>query len=325
MKGKSEPAATLLRPILDTYMDAAVALVGCTARGMDRYACEFDVLIVTKERQPSNSLRFGDVYADLMFVSENDILKPSKPEQALSVALAQPVRDTTLVLSTGIAANSATLSESARNASGARLASALKILGRAEEAMAKKSVPDADFWLLAASYEYAYALLLSKEVLPSPSHLLSQLRKVSKASPRGFEGFSMGAGLEAAGRAGCGARLEGVTVLHDLIRERPESGTGSGVWPAVRTEILSGKANELVTRIELAECYSYLGQELIDAVLMLLKPHSKRNFASLAAGKEPLLGEKLVRQLGLARNESAIRAGLDSLKDQVSVLARKTP
>ncbi len=324
MKGKSGPAATLLRPVLDTYMDAAVALVGCTSRGLERYSCEYDVLVVTGEKLPSTSLKIGGVLADLTFVSENDILKPSRPEQAISVALAKPIRDTTLVLSTGIAANSATLTESARKASGARLASALKILGRSEEAMARQAVLDADFWLLAASYEFAYAWLLSREVLPSPSHLLSQLRRVSRGSPRGFEGFSIGAGLEAAGRAGCGARLEGVTVLHDLIRERPESGTASATWSGVRTGILSGKANELVTRIELAECYSYLGQELIDAVLALLKPSSKRSLGALASGSDALLGERLVRQLGLARNEKAVRTGLDSLKEQVSILARKS-
>ncbi len=324
MKGKPGPASTLLRPVLDTYMDSAVALVGCASRGLERYSCEHDVLVVTKEKLPPTSLKIGDVYADLTFVSENDVLKPAKPEHALSVALAKPVRDTTLVLSTGIAANSAVFSESAKKASGARLASALKILGRAEEAMAKKATLDADFWLLAASYEFAYAWLLSKEVLPSPSHLLSQLRDVSRGSPRGFEGFSIGAGLESAGRAGCGARLEGVTVLHDLIRERPESGSASAMWPAARTGILSAKANELVTRVELAECYSYLGQELVDAVLALLKPHSGRNLGSLASGGDALLGERLIRQLGLARDDKAVRAGLDSLKERVSSLARKS-
>ena len=324
MKGKSEPATTLLRPILDTYMDSAVALVGCTARGLDRYSCEYDVLVVTKDKLPPTSLKFGDVYADLIFVSENDVLKPGKPEQSISVALAKPVRDTTLVLSTGIAANLAVLSESARKASAARLGSALKILGRAEEAIAKKSILDADFWLLAGSYEFAYAWLLSKEVLPSPSHLLSQLRRVSRGASRWFEGFSMGAGLEAAGRAGCGARLEGVTVLHDLIRERPETGPGAATWPVARTETLSAKADELVTRIELAECYSYMGQELIDAILALLRPVSKRSIGALASGKDALLGERLIRQLGLARNEKAIRTGLDSLKEQVSHLARRS-
>ncbi len=324
MKGMTGPAASVLRPVLDTYMDSAVAIVGCNSQGIERYSCEYDVLVVTNDRLPPTSLRIGDVYLDLAFATEKEILKPANPEHAISLAFAKPVRDTTLLLSTSSAANSAVLSESAMRASATRLASALKSLGRAEGALARKELIDADFWLLAASYEFAYSWLLSREALPSPSHILAQLRESSKGSPRGFEGVSIGAGLEAAGRAGCGARLEGVTVLHDLLREGSKEGEAEHAWPKAKTEILAAKAQELITRVELAECYSFLGQELVDDVLHLLKLHPKRTLASLAGGKDRLLGERLVRQLGLARSEDAVRTGLAIVKGQVSKLARKS-
>jgi len=219
MKGRAVPASTLLRPILDTYMDSAVAVIGCNSRGFERYSCEFDVLVVTGDRRTPTSVKIGEAFIDLLFVPEKEALKPRNPEHAMSIALAKPLRDSSLVLSTSSAANLAVFSESAKKASGTRLASALKILGRADAALSKESIVDADFWLLAASYEFGYAWLLSKECLPSPSHLLAQLREYSKDNPRGFEGVSIGSGLEAAGRAGCGARLEGVSVLHDLLRE----------------------------------------------------------------------------------------------------------
>jgi len=324
MKAKPGPATIVLRPILDTYMDSAVAVIGCNSRGIGRYSCELDVLVVTGDRRPATSLRIGDVFVDLRFASEKEVLKPVNPEHAMSMATAKPVRDTSLVLSTGSAANFAVIAESARKASGIRLASALKILGRAESALTKGALVDADFWLLAASYEFGYALLLSKETLPSPSHLLAQLREGSKGSPEGFGGMSMGAGLESAGRAGCGARLEGVTVLHDVLREGSKDVTAESEWPKARTEIVAAKAGELVTRVELAECYSFLGQELVDGVITLLKLHPKRTLTSLTEGKDRLLGERLVRQLGLARSERAVRSGLDALKQQVSLLSRKS-
>ena len=90
-------------------------------------------------------------------------------------------------------------------------------------ALARKALTDADFWLLAASYEFAYAWLLSRESLPCPEPSACPAPRALQRDPEGFEGVSIGAGLEAAGRAGCGARLEGVMVLHDLLRE----GTGS--------------------------------------------------------------------------------------------------
>ena len=324
MKSNARPAAVVLRPIMDTYMDSAVAVVGCNSRGIDRYSCELDVIVVTGEQRPSTSLRIGDVFLDLRFASEKEVLKPVNPEYAMSMATAKPVRDTSLILSTSSAANSAVIAESARKASGIRLASALKILGRAESALAKGALVDADFWLLAASYEYGYALLLSKESIPSPSHLLAQLREGSRGNPRGFEGMSTGAGLESAGRAGCGARLEGVTVLHDVLREGSKGAMAESEWPKARTEIVANKAGELVTRVELAECYSFLGQELVDGMIALLKLHPKRTLMYLTEGKDRLLGERLVRQLGLARGVKAVESGLDALRQQVSVLARKS-
>ena len=315
MKGKLNGAAEILRPVMDTYMDSAVAVVGCCSRGISRYSCEYDVLVVGSEKRPPTSLKIGGDYLDIVFTTEKDVLKPADPEHAVSLAFAKPVRDSSLVISTATAACSATLSESAAKAGRTRLASALKTIGRAEGALAKKATIDADFWLLASSYEFAYASLLSREVPPSPSHLLSQLREA-----RGFEGVSKGSGLEAAGRAGCGARLEGLAVLHDLLRE--EKSSAEPKWPKVRTELLTAKADELITRVELAECYSFLGQELVDALLELLRRHPKATLASLTSGKDLLLGEKLVRQLGLARSEEGVRAGLAMLKDQVNLLAK---
>jgi len=324
MKARAGPAAVVLRPILDTYMDAAVALIGCNSRGIGRYSCELDVLVVSGERRPSTSLRIGDLFVDLRFATEKEVLKPANPEYAMSMASAKPVRDTSLVLSTSSAANFAINAESARKASGIRLASALKILGRAESALSKGALIDADFWLLAASFEFGYALLLSSEAVPSPSHLLAQLREGPKGNPRGFEEMSMGAGLEAAGRAGCGARLEGVTILHDVLREGSKEAVAESEWAKARTEIIAAKAEELVTRVELAECYSFLGQELVDCMATLLKLHPKRSLTSLTEGGDRLLGERLVRQLGLARSEKAVNSGLLALQQQVSLLARKS-
>lgn len=322
VKGKT-PASSYLEPILDTYRGAAFALVGCTSRGMERYSCEFDVLVVTNESRPPTSLKFGDIYADVVFASERDVLKPPGPERAMAVALAKPLRDSALVLSTASAACTATFSDSAKAACRTRLTSALKTTVRAEDSLSKGATVDADFWLLAASYEFAYALLLSREVIPSPSHLLAQLRAAPKVLPKGFEGVSIGAGLEAAARTACGTRLDALAVLHDLVREGSGSATADSEWTDVRSEILRKKAEELVTRAELAECYSFLGQELVDDLLAVQKLHPKRSIGSLASGGDKLLGDRLVKQLGLSRNEKSIRAGLDVLRRQVTLLTKK--
>ncbi len=302
------------------YLDSAIAIIGCRSRGAERTSCEYDVLVVSDEKLPPKSVKIGRVFMDLIFTTEKEILNPANPEHVLSLASAKPIRDTSLVLSTSTAANSAILTESARKASGVRLASAVKILGRVDEALAKKSTRDAEFWLLAATYEFGYAWLLSKEVLPSPSHLLSQMREASRGTPAYFEGFSAGVGLEAAGRAGCGARVEGVSVLHDILRGRSQG--AQQIWPPARTEVLASKANALISVAELAECYSFLGQEVVDDELALMKGPPKRTFSDITSGNDRLLGERLVRQLGLARNEASVRAGFEKVRKQVSALAK---
>lgn len=323
MKGKTGPVSNLLTPIMDTYMDSAVALVGCTSRGIDRYSCEFDVLIVTSESRPPTSLKLGDVFADIFFVSEKELLKPASPERALSIAASKPVRDTSLILSTSSAAAMATISESAAKATTTRLTSSLKTITRAEDSLKKDALVDADFWLLAASYELAYATLLSKETVPSPSHLLSQLRGAGAGPPKLFEGVSTGAGLNSAGRTMCGARLEGIMVLHDLLREGSRSATADSEWSEARTQILEAKALELMTRTELAECYSFLGQELVDDMLALMDGSPKMTMASLTTGGNKLLGERLVRQLGLSRDRKAVGSALEQVKRQVTLLTKK--
>ncbi|MDG6919995.1 MAG: hypothetical protein JRN59_00510 [Nitrososphaerota archaeon] len=320
MKGKTGPVAEHLRPILDAYLDSAVALVGCASKGIQRYSCEFDVLVVTGEPRPATSLELGDVSVDLSFATEDEILTP-RPERAVSMAFAKPVRDASLVLSTSIAACAATLSASAEAASTARLGATLKALGRAEDALAKGSLIDADFWLLASSYEFASAYLLYKEAVPSPSHLLSQLRSFPGGSAKSFEAFAVSAGLEGASRAGCGARLEGVTVLHDILRGGAPQ--GGSEWPPARTAILSAKAEELVTRKELAECYSFIGMELTDGVTSLLRARPKDTLLTLTSGDGRLIGERLIRQLGLVRGDAQVRRGVAVLKESAAALSKR--
>ena len=139
MRRFTAPGVHLLRPILDMYMDSAIALSGCHAEGLERDSCELDVLIVGNQGRTSTSVRIGGVHMDLIFVSEKEALKPSNPEHAASMAHSRPVRDASLVISTSAAAATAVLADSCHKSTRGRLASALKSLGRADEALSEGS------------------------------------------------------------------------------------------------------------------------------------------------------------------------------------------
>jgi hypothetical protein len=328
MKEAHGPAAQLLSPILDTYRGSALAVVGCHSRGIERPTCEVDVVVVTNERRPSSTIRIGEVYLDLFFVSEREVLKPSNPEHSVSLAHAKTVKDMSLILSTSLASNAAVLGSSSRRSSSQRLASALKSLGRAEEALSQGRVVDADYWLLTAAYDCAYSWLHLREILPSPSHLLGQLKRQSEGAPKSFESFSSGVGLEKASRTSCGFRLDGLAVLYDVLGGGHEGGKAvKPAWSATRFECLRSKALELNNRVEHTECYSYLGIEMLNALRQLTAREggdirSGVGPSALTAGKTSLLGDRLLRDLGLDRGRDSLKEAMELVRVQVSRLAR---
>lgn len=331
MKDKREPIAHLLRPVLDTYRSSAVALVGCHSQGLERESCELDLVVVAEESLPPTTVRVGGVFVDLSFQSEKNTLKPAGPEQAVSMALARPIRDTSLVLSTGISSSAATARDSARRSSRARLAAALKALGRADQALAENSTVDADYWLHLASFDFGYAWLFSEEVLPAPSHLLDQLKQQSKGSSKLFEAFSGGTGLNRANRSSCAIMLEAILVLHDVLRGSNEGRRrrGSG-WSSLHSELVKAKATELSQATELPECYCYLGQEAMASLAGITQrqgnePRRRGDRATviskLSAERKGLLSSRLIAELGMNRSRENLEEVLGLVRGQVSRLA----
>ncbi|MDA4121229.1 MAG: hypothetical protein OK404_02340 [Thaumarchaeota archaeon] len=329
-----KPAAQLLAPVLDMYLDSAIALTGCHAEDRGRASCELDVLVVGEGGQQTTSVQIGGALMDLVFIDEKSALKPPDPELAASMAHVKPVRDSSLLISTSSSAAAAMLADSCKRSTRGRLASSLKSLGRADEALGRDSAKEADFWLLAGSYDYAFALLYSRDIVPAPSHLLRQLKDLARGTARGFEAFSRGAALEKSSRISCASRLEGVSVLQDILRGRQVSDSSEGgSWTESRLDIVRGKAQELATRVEHAESYSFLGQEMVEAILHVASPprgdpysRATKKTADLGqvfAGKKQLLGDRLLKELGLVRDGPAVANALGVLRDQVSALAKK--
>ena len=326
------PEMKAIRPVLDMYMNAAVAVVGCHSLGVERGSCELDLLVVTDESRPPTTARLGKMHVDLYFSSEKEALKPSNPEYSVALAFAKPIKDASLVLSTSLTANTAVLVDSSRRSARARLASSLKALGRSEDALARSSTKEADFWLQAASYDYAYAWVYSSDSMPCPSHLLGQLRGISKGVHRGFEAFTKGAGLELGSRMSSASRADGIGIIHDLIRRRKEPGPADqSSWSMARTDVVKAKADDLSQAGELAECYSYLGIESLRALAGLTRRTSRgpvgdpgqQRITALFAGDKKLLGDALLSELGYGRDRKKLEEGFQALKEQVPRLSKR--
>lgn len=315
-------------------MDSAVGLTGCHALGIEREPCEHDVVIIGREPQPPTSIRAGDTYMDLYFLTEEQASSHVQPEVAVSLASVKPVKDTSLVLSAATSAARETLDEISKRCAEDRLTAAVKALGRADEALSKDELRDADFWLLSAGYDFAYAWLYSTAGTPAPSHVLAQLRERSRGKSRMYEAFSKAVGLEGASRASCTARLEALSVIFDLREGPPPEADASGP-PRLRLnyEILRRKSTFLVGEMQPVDCYSFLGFEVARNLPEILKsrPTLEQGLelndtvvSSLSGGKDRLIGEGVMRSLGIQRKERAIKEGLVAVRDQISALSRKT-
>jgi hypothetical protein len=332
MKSEPSPVADLLRPVLDTYRDAAVAVVGCHAAGISRESCEVDAVVVTNERRNPNTIRLAGTYCDLYFISEKEALRPTDPEVAASLAQSKVVRDTSLTLSTSVAANQAVFEENSKRCSRQRLAACLKALGRTDEALSRKRTSDADYWVLSASYDYAYSWLYSLEVIPAPSHLLRQLKENSKGRAVDFGAFAKGAGLEMSSRRECSSRLEGLSLLYDLLSTGRSDIDGTQPSSSDKSfQVVKGKAKEMADLKQHTDSYSFLGYEVTRLLLMVERAHhpgglsrerSQWLVSSLSDEKQGLLSNRLIRDLGLTRSGDDVKEALELLKGRAARLAR---
>lgn len=320
---------------LRTFPSNEVAIVGCHASGLARASCEYDLLVVERDPIPEKVVSVGGSYAKIMFRSERDVRQPA-PELSVAMASAVPLRDASLLLASAIADarthfrfNCVTLMET-------HLASSLKGISRVDELLAAEEFREADFWLLSAAYEYAYSELLNSEVVPAPSHLLSQLKSLPGRRGDGFTSWADASGLELASRASCENRLEALSVIYDALRTSTSSAellpqTGR-YKDADAFDVVRRKAEELVGSMESVACYSYLGRETVRSVLDLYALHSSRlekekeyisTIRDLTVGKDRLISEEVLRSLGLVRSREILRNATDELKSSVSALAKR--
>jgi hypothetical protein len=327
------PVTTVLRSVLDMYKDAAVAVVGCHAAGTQRESCELDVVVVTDETRPYSAVKFGNRFFDLYFVTRKEALNPADAEVAMSLARAKPVRDADLVLSTSLVSNQAMMSGNSKKCASLRLASCLKALARTEESLIEERIRAANYWLLSASYDFARSWLYGQESIPSPSHMLKQLKEHSKGSSMNLEAFLRGAGLQRSSRRECAARLEAVSVVYDIIGSHR---TGDCAFEPFVSEtscqVVKAKAAQMAEAMEHAESYSFLGSEVVRVLLAVARAGRQQADRAddgvdvadvLSEGEHGLLGDSLVHDLGLQRSKIEVEGALTTIRGQVAKLARR--
>jgi len=331
---QTDPNTQTILSVLKTYPSNEVAIVGCHTARISRKSCEYDLIVVSKDRTPPKYARVGDFYAKIIFRSEKELRSP-EPELAASIARATVLRDGSLLLAATVANCRRKFKENCGNAAESHLAAALKALGRVEEKLGR-DLPEADFWLTSAATDLCIAEIFSSLQVPSPSHLFAQMKGLSRRKSASFKEWTDAIGFKLASRTSCENRLEALTVLYDVLRTTAMDNPMSLKFGRYRADdaiaIVRGKAMELLGSQETIECYSFLGYEIVRTVLDLhaihcyslnKEPDYSNVTRELTSGPDRLISDELLKGMGMVRQTQLVKAGADSLRSAVSALASR--
>ena len=332
---ETDASVKSILPALKTFPANDIAIIGCHALNLSRRSCEYDLLVVSRDPIPDKFTKVADVYARIIFRNEREVRQPD-PELAVTLASAVPLRDSSLLLATATSDCKRSFRANCKKGAEIHLASSLKSLARVDELLTQKETTEADFSLLSAARDFAWADLLMNGVIPSPSHVLGQVKALPKKRPSSFKVWADASGLELASRVSCENRLEGLSVVYDVLRT---SGIGAEAAPQLgryreieAVEVMEMKTAELLDSMQSAECFSYLGQESVQSLFDLYVLHAtrvskekdySRVIRDLTVGDDRLISEEVVKLLGLVRGPEVIRSATPGLRTAVSLLAKR--
>jgi hypothetical protein len=332
---QTDPNTQTILSVLRTYPSNGVAIVGCHTSLISRKSCEYDLLVVSRDPTPPKYVRAGEFYAKIIFRPETELRDP-EPELGASLARATVLReDSSLLLASAVASCKRRFEENCAKAAESHLAAALKALGRVDEKV-EQDPHEADFWLTAAAIDLSVSEIFSSLQVPSPSHLFAQMRGISRRKSASFKEWTEASGFKLASRVSCENRLETLAVLYDVMRTTAMDMPMSLRFGRYRAEdaiaIVRGKATELLQSLEIIECYSFLGCEIVETVLDLLamhcyalkkEPDYSNVTGELTSSPDRLISEELLKGMGIVRPSQLVKAGADSLRSAVSTRAKE--
>jgi len=326
-------AAQSLFPLLKAFTAGGIGIIGCHAARISRESCEYDLLVIGKESLPYRTLRIGETYVDVLFKEPSE-LESADPQFLVGLSRLVPLRDSSLVLASTQTSAKKNFRTNCRSAAGARLASALKSLGRSQDASDNAANVDADLWLLAAGYDFSSAALLAQGVVPAASHIFDQM-KMLPGEHSHFKEWSDAIGLSLAARASCENRLEGLSILYDFMRTVELDPGALDILSRYRSpesmEVVRTKALFQLESMQSVSCFAYLGLEVVQAVTNLMEYRSRalsvdpdhlRIIEFLTEGKDRILAQEVIRILEIVRTKEMIQAAAGSLRDCVTDMAK---
>ncbi len=295
------------------FPGSALGLIGCHSSGEAYLPCEYDYLVVSKERGFERRL-INEEYIDIVFVDEEDLLNVSTDPLILALIDAEVISDPRWVLTPVVSRIKAEASKHLRSFARRVMFKSLSDLGRFQDALDAGNCFDASFWLQSSAYGLAAAFVAYRGSVPRGSHLLPEFRRVADEADGVFEIWSTVLGLNLASKVSVMRRL-------DAFRDLLQAGSGISSSPVFAelgsTYMLTeARSNYLLRSHAVADAYSYLGLELMRAVEELYE------FRCISAGKTPVYQNMFshLARLGASRGLSMQTVRLIGLSSDAYLL-----
>jgi hypothetical protein len=219
-------------------------------RGIAYPACEWNIIVVGEVARSPRVVRVGDVSFLIDAYPTLEALEQAleDPLKLLASTEAKVLRDPEWVLSSALSylrSNRPGLAERARRSCCER---GLLYLSRATRVLNTSNQWWAGYWITAAAYQLAFGLLVDHNKVPSPSHLIGQVREVDENTPHSWMDVLRDAlSLDKATKGAVARRLRAVK---SLLEARGEGDVAN---------VVSEKVAFLIGHHQTIEAYSYLG------------------------------------------------------------------
>ena len=171
---------SVLEQIVRQYPSSGIAAVGCKTSGCAYPVCEIDLLVASTASTPIR-IALGSEVLDIHLIGENPSMSDLPIMVRASMSSSYIIADPTMMFSSYRANARENYELYLRQYSREEAREAVTQICRSEDAQQADKRASADFWASSAIYHLSDSLTLRANIIPSPSHMLTQLRSVGNA------------------------------------------------------------------------------------------------------------------------------------------------
>ena len=262
LKPRLDKHHDLIQSTREIFPESSIGLIGCFSAGLDYPVCELDLLITTKNNRKPERLLIENRVIDAFFIKERAIKELKNNHLRSTIGSCVPVQDKSWILASAISrSKSAGLQLIRRKLAREETNKILLGLGAATSAYKEGYNQSGGYWMLYAGYSILKGLILSSGLIPSPAHLLDQIKNLHIEFT---EAENKALNLSEASISSIKRRLEFFEhVWKTWFKELENSNIEYLFTSSESLNLISEKTRYLADNHRVVEAFTYIGFEIV--------------------------------------------------------------